>query len=36
MLRKVMYGDPLKHEMRIYRERMNLVAMKAVTGGGAL
>lgn len=36
MLRKVMYGDPLKHQMRIYRERMNLVATKAVTGGGAL
>ncbi|KAF2996086.1 hypothetical protein E8E13_004663 [Curvularia kusanoi] len=36
MLRKVMYGDPLKHQMRVYRERMNLVATKAVTMGGAV
>lgn len=35
MLRKVMYGDPLKHQMRIYRERVNWVATKAVTGGTA-
>ncbi len=35
MLRKVMYGDPLKHQMRIYRERVNSVATRAVTMGGA-
>ncbi|KAJ4369302.1 hypothetical protein N0V86_009133 [Didymella sp. IMI 355093] len=35
MLRKVMYGDPLKHQMRIYKERIDAVATKAVTLGGA-
>ena len=35
MLRKVMYGDPLKHQMRIYKERVDQVATKAVTMGGA-
>lgn len=35
MLRKVMYGDPLKHQMRVYKERIDLVATKAVTMGGA-
>ncbi|KAH6625681.1 Alpha/Beta hydrolase protein, partial [Boeremia exigua] len=34
MLRKVMYGDPLKHQMRIYKERIDQVATKAVTMGG--
>ena len=35
MLRKVMYGDPLKHQMRVYKERIDAVATKAVTMGGA-
>ncbi|KAF1927401.1 alpha/beta-hydrolase, partial [Didymella exigua CBS 183.55] len=34
MLRKVMYGDPLKHQMRVYKERVDCVATKAVTMGG--
>lgn len=36
MLRKVMYGDPLKHQMRVYNERIVLVATKAVTMDGAV
>lgn len=36
MLRKVMYGDPLKHQMRIYKERVDYVATRAVTMGGAV
>ncbi|KZM26907.1 hydrolase [Ascochyta rabiei] len=31
MLRKVMYGDPLKHQMLVYKKRMDEVAIKAVT-----
>ncbi|KAF1357754.1 alpha/beta-hydrolase [Lizonia empirigonia] len=31
MLRKVMYGDPLKHQMHVYKKRVDYVATKAVT-----
>ncbi|KAF9691730.1 hypothetical protein EKO04_010319 [Ascochyta lentis] len=31
MLRKVMYGDPLKHQMHVYKKRIDEVAIKAVT-----
>ncbi|KAF2629323.1 alpha/beta-hydrolase [Macroventuria anomochaeta] len=34
MLRKVMYGDPLKHQMRVYKQRIDAVATRAVTMGG--
>jgi hypothetical protein len=34
MLRKVMYGDPLKHQMHVYKKRIDEVATKAVTVGG--
>jgi hypothetical protein len=33
-LRKVVYGDPLKHQMRIYRKRIEELATRAVTAGG--
>jgi hypothetical protein len=35
MLRKVMYGDPLKHQMLMYKKRIDEVATRAVTAGGA-
>lgn len=35
MLRKVMYGDPLKHQMQVYKRRVDEVATRAVTAGGA-
>ena len=35
MLRKVMYGDPLKHQMLLYKKRIDEVATRAVTAGGA-
>ncbi|KAL1606454.1 hypothetical protein SLS60_003858 [Paraconiothyrium brasiliense] len=31
MLRKVVYGDPVKHQMSMYKRRVELVATKAVT-----
>ncbi|KAJ4363670.1 hypothetical protein N0V83_009966 [Neocucurbitaria cava] len=34
MLKKVVYGDPLKHQMRVYRKRIEEVAVRAVTAGG--
>ncbi|KAH8719298.1 Alpha/Beta hydrolase protein [Phaeosphaeriaceae sp. PMI808] len=34
MLRKVVYGDPLKHQMRTYRLRIESIATRAVTAGG--
>ncbi|KAH7075996.1 Alpha/Beta hydrolase protein [Paraphoma chrysanthemicola] len=34
MLKKVMYGDPMKHQMRTYRMRIEGIATRAVTGGG--
>jgi hypothetical protein len=33
-LRKVVYGDPLKHQMRMYRKRIEELATRAVTAGG--
>ncbi|KAF2819302.1 alpha/beta-hydrolase [Ophiobolus disseminans] len=33
-LRKVVYGDPLKHQMRMYRVRIEELATRAVTAGG--
>ena len=33
-LRKVVYGDPLKHQMRTYRLRIESIATRAVTAGG--
>jgi hypothetical protein len=32
--RKVVYGDPMKHQMRMYRERIEGIAVRAVTAGG--
>ncbi|KAH7408628.1 Alpha/Beta hydrolase protein [Phaeosphaeria sp. MPI-PUGE-AT-0046c] len=32
--RKVMYGDPMKHQMKMYRERIESIAVNAVTAGG--
>ena len=34
MLRKVVYGDPLKHQMRVYKRRVDGIATRAVTAGG--
>ncbi|KAF2026937.1 alpha/beta-hydrolase [Setomelanomma holmii] len=34
MLKKVMYGDPMKHQMRMYRKRIEGIAVRAVTAGG--
>ncbi|KAJ4294147.1 hypothetical protein N0V90_007837 [Kalmusia sp. IMI 367209] len=31
MLRKVVYGDPVKHQMSMYKRRVELIATKAVT-----
>lgn len=33
-LREVVFGDPLMHGMRVYRERVEGLAVRAVTGGG--
>lgn len=35
LLKNVVYGDPLKHQMRVYRLRIENVAVKAVTARGA-
>ncbi|KAF2678181.1 alpha/beta-hydrolase, partial [Lentithecium fluviatile CBS 122367] len=32
MLRNVVYGDPVKHMMRVYKKRVESLATKAVTG----
>jgi hypothetical protein len=32
--RKVVYGDPMKHQMKMYRERVERIAVRAVTAGG--
>ena len=34
LLYKVVYGDPLKHQMQLYKTRIENIATKAVTGGG--
>tara|TARA_R110002003_G_scaffold116_9_gene10127 strand:- start:5713 stop:7302 length:1590 start_codon:yes stop_codon:yes gene_type:complete len=34
LLKKVVYGDPLKHQMRTYRMRIEGIATRAVTGVG--
>ena len=34
MLRKVMYGDPLKHQMHVYKKRIDEIATRAVTAHG--
>ncbi|KAF2015539.1 alpha/beta-hydrolase [Aaosphaeria arxii CBS 175.79] len=34
MLRKVVYGDPVKHMMGVYRRRVECLAVRAVTAGG--
>jgi hypothetical protein len=34
MFRKVVYGDPMKHQMKMYRERIEEIATRAVTAGG--
>jgi hypothetical protein len=34
LLYKVVYGDPLKHQMQLYKTRIDSIATKAVTGGG--
>jgi len=35
MLRKVVYGDLLKHQMRVYKRRIDSVATRAVTGNAS-
>jgi len=35
MLRKVVYGDPIKHQMSMYKQRIELIATKAVTASGS-
>jgi hypothetical protein len=32
--RNVVYGDPMKHQMKMYRERIERIATRAVTAGG--
>lgn len=32
-LRGIVYGDPVLHSMRLYKERIDLLAVSAVTGG---
>ncbi|KAH3911990.1 hypothetical protein HBH56_120230 [Parastagonospora nodorum] len=32
--RKVVYGDPVKHQMKMYKERIEEIATRAVTAGG--
>lgn len=34
MLRNVVYGDPVKHMMRVYKKRIEIIATRAVTGVG--
>jgi hypothetical protein len=34
MLRKVVYGDLLKHQMAVYKKRIENVAVRAVTANG--
>ena len=34
ILREVVYGDPLKHMMSLYKRRVEGIAVKAVTAGG--
>jgi hypothetical protein len=34
MLRKVVYGDLLKHQMTVYKKRIESVAVRAVTANG--
>ncbi|KAK7189905.1 hypothetical protein DPSP01_008389 [Paraphaeosphaeria sporulosa] len=34
MLRAVVYGDPVKHQMSLYKRRVECIATRAVTGGG--
>lgn len=34
VLREVVYGDPLKHMMTLYKSRIERLAVKAVTAGG--
>ena len=34
LLRTVVYGDPLKHMMSLYKRRVELLATRAVTVGG--
>lgn len=32
MFRKVVYGDPMKHMMKLYRRRVEIIATRAITG----
>jgi hypothetical protein len=34
VLREVVYGDPLKHMMTLYKSRIERLAVRAVTAGG--
>ncbi|KAF2449062.1 alpha/beta-hydrolase, partial [Karstenula rhodostoma CBS 690.94] len=34
MLRRVVYGDPVRHQMSMYKRRVECIATRAVTGGG--
>jgi hypothetical protein len=34
ILRGVVYGDPMKHQMALYRKRIEALSIRAVTGGG--
>lgn len=34
MLRAVVYGDPVKHQMNLYKRRVECIATRAVTGAG--
>jgi hypothetical protein len=34
LLYKVVYGDPLKHQMQLYKTRIESIATRAVTAGG--
>jgi hypothetical protein len=34
LLRTVVYGDPMKHMMTLYKRRVEQLATKAVTAGG--
>jgi hypothetical protein len=34
IFRRVVYGDPMKHQMKMYRERIEGIATRAVTAGG--
>jgi hypothetical protein len=35
-LRHVMFGDPLMHVMALYKRRIEVLALKAVTGRGSV